>query len=166
MDLCEFVLCSLSESGVQLGVKLVEKVLICSSDEQGQASLPGRCPFQLPANTGLFLSGVSPLGLLTATVASETRNRRRIRRWPYPQPCAIMLHVASCEWAFSASPSPPSAGRVVSQRWRSAVGDVGLVPKHDPSLSGSPVPLKAGLSAPLLMVADGKLLQMIRCLVV
>lgn len=111
MDLCEFVLCSLSESGVQLGVKLVEKVLICSSDEQGQASLPGRCPFQLPANTGLFLSGVSPLGLLTATVASETRSRRRIRRGgrilSLVQSCSTWPHVSG---RFQRLPAHPLQG--------------------------------------------------------
>ena len=39
-------------------VKLVENVFVCSGDEHGQASIPGHCPFQLRANTGLSPSEV------------------------------------------------------------------------------------------------------------
>ena len=146
-------------------VELVENVLVCSGDEHGQASIPGHCPFQLRANTGLSLSEVSPSGLLTArsschtSVKNEERWSRKLAR---RGGC-----MASQSGRFQRLPAHPLhrewSPEVEFCRWGLGVG---LVPRCDPSLSGSPVPLQTGSSVPLLTAADGKSLQIIRCLVV
>lgn len=57
----------------------MENVVVCSGDEHGRESLPGHCPLQLRAHTGLSLSEVSPSGLLMARSSCPTgvRNEER-----------------------------------------------------------------------------------------